>query len=433
MKYYSTNDHRLRVDLKQAVWDGLAPDGGLFLPEVLPLMPQFFFDSIEGKSFVDISFEVATALIGDNLPADILYDMIEETLQFEAPLFQVGNNLHVLELFHGPTLAFKDFGARFMSRLLGHYASEESHTSILVATSGDTGSAVAHGFLDVPNTEVFVLYPSGLVSEIQEKQFATLGKNITALKVRGTFDDCQKMVKQAFSDRNLRNRIQLTSANSINLARLIPQTFYYFHAYAQLKVKDKPIVFAVPSGNLGNLTAGLIAKRMGLPIHQFVAATNRNDVLPEYLQTGRFRPRPSIPTISNAMDVGDPSNFARVLELYKENIKALKDDLVGFSFTDDETRTAIRKVFKEQNYLLDPHGAVGYLGISKYLSAHPDTVGVFLETAHPGKFKSVVEEAIHQPVELPTRLQQFLERDKKSVEMSNDYEMLKEILLKNER
>ena len=329
MIYYSTNNKNQRVSLREAVIQGLAPDNGLYMPESIPVLSASFFESLSQLSFQEIGFRVAKSLIGEDIPTNELKRIVDHTIQFDAPLVEIERDVFSLELFHGPTLAFKDFGARFLSGLLGYFANQQDkEITILVATSGDTGSAVANGFLNVPGTKVIVLYPSGKVSDIQEKQFTTLGGNITALEIDGTFDDCQRLVKQAFMDEELKRKLFLTSANSINIARLIPQSFYYFHAYAQLKDKQSEIVFSVPSGNFGNLTAGLFAKRMGLPIHKFIAATNRNDIVPKYLQTKLFSPRPSVQTISNAMDVGNPSNFARILDLYQSDFDALSKDIV---------------------------------------------------------------------------------------------------------
>jgi threonine synthase len=335
-----------------------------------------------------------------------------------------------LELFHGPTLAFKDFGARFMSQLLSYFSSrEKGEIVILVATSGDTGSAVANGFLEVPGIRVIVLYPAGKVSDIQEKQFTTLGRNITALEVEGTFDDCQALVKRAFADNDLRERMFLTSANSINIARLIPQSFYYFHAFSQLIDRTKPLVFSVPSGNFGNLTGGVLAKRMGLPVKHFIASTNVNDVVPEYLKVGKITPRPSQHTISNAMDVGNPSNFARLMNLYQNDFDQISRDMMGFAFTDAETAAAMLEVYNGHGYTLDPHGAIGYLGLKKYISDHGDVNGVFLETAHPAKFKEVVDKAIRQEISLPAALQKFLTGKKQTIPISKDYPHLKQFLL----
>jgi threonine synthase len=341
----------------------------------------------------------------------------------------VEKDIFSLELFHGPTLAFKDFGARFLSGLLGYFANQQDkEITILVATSGDTGSAVANGFFNVPGTRVVVLYPSGKVSDIQEKQFTTLGGNITALEVEGTFDDCQRLVKLAFVDQELKSKLFLTSANSINIARLIPQSFYYFYAYAQLANKNKPIVVSVPSGNFGNLTAGLIAKRMGLPIQKFIAATNVNKVVPDFFSTKVFRPMPSVSTISNAMDVGNPSNFPRMYDLYGNDFERLSADVVSYYFSDDETRSALQKVYRTSNYVMDPHGAIGYLGLTRYFKSQSDVTGIFLETAHPGKFREVVEETIGAEIKLPPRLEEFMLRSKKSTRISSHYHDFKSLL-----
>ncbi len=431
MIYCSTNDNTIRVTLKQAVMEGLAADGGLYMPLMLPSLPKSFFRQLPEKSFREVAYQVAKNLLGDDLTDEVLKKIIEHTIQFEAPLIELEKNVYSLELFHGPTLAFKDFGARFLSGLLGYFAEQQSkEITILVATSGDTGSAVANGFFNVPGTRVIVLYPSGKVSEIQEKQFTTLGGNITAVEVAGTFDDCQRLVKQAFLDSDLKQSLQLASANSINIARLIPQTFYYFNAIAQLSNLGKGVVFSVPSGNFGNLTAGLFAKRMGLPISKLIAATNVNDIVPSYLHSGKFSPRPSIQTISNAMDVGNPSNFARMIDLYKNDLVLLSRDVEGYVFSDQETVQTMESVYQAMRYILDPHGAVGYLGLKKYLKENSTgELGIFLETAHPGKFNEVVEKSIHQKVELPERLLQFVKKQKASTAMKNDFQQLKEILL----
>ncbi len=421
MNYYSTNNKKSTVSLKEAVLKGLAPDNGLYMPESIPVLPKAFFDSLPEKTFQQIASEVAHALLHDDVPASELKQMVEHTITFDAPLIEVEKNVFALELFHGPTLAFKDFGARFMSQLLSWFAKEEKREIvILVATSGDTGSAVANGFLGVPGVKVLVLYPSGKVSDIQEKQFTTLGQNITALEVDGSFDDCQRLVKEAFLDEELNKKFFLTSANSINIARLIPQSFYYFYAWSQLKDRSN-VVFSVPSGNFGNLTAGLIAKRMGLPIRQFIASTNRNDIVPEYLQSGIFNPKPSQATISNAMDVGNPSNFARMMDLYYNDLNQIKADVTGYRFSDEETKQAMREVYKTSNYILDPHGAIGYLGLKKYLAEHTEATGVFLETAHPAKFLGVVEDTLKTQVQIPDKLKAFIKGNKKSIHCSNEF------------
>jgi threonine synthase len=431
VKFYSTNNKALRVSLRDAVLQGLAPDKGLYMPERIPSLPAGFLDAAGERSLQEIAFVVAREFVSGDIDDNTLSSIISHALPFDAPVVSIEDNVYALELFHGPTFAFKDFGARFMAGLLGHFAQQEGReVVILVATSGDTGSAVANGFLRVPGTRVVVLYPRGKVSEIQEKQFTTLGHNITALEVDGTFDDCQRLVKEAFVDPDLTRSLFLTSANSINVARLIPQSFYYIHAYAQLRHLDLPIVFAVPSGNFGNLTAGLLAMKMGLPVAKFVACTNVNDVVPEYLESGMFNPRPSIQTISNAMDVGNPSNFARMLDLYNNDREAMAADLYGCSFTDEETRDAMRDVYARTGYVLDPHGAVGYLGIRSYLCQYGPAAGVFLETAHPGKFRDVVEETLDRSIELPEGLKAFAAGKKQSVPMSAEFADLKEFLLK---
>lgn len=433
MKFYSTNNKALQVDLREAVTQGLAPDNGLYMPERIPTLPPDFFAKLPSMSFADMAFAVAHNLLGDDVPADELRRIVDHTIQFDAPVVEVDDHLYALELFHGPTLAFKDFGARFMSQLLGYFArSQKQEIVILVATSGDTGSAVANGFLGVKGTRVIVLYPSGKVSDIQEKQFTTLGQNITALEVDGTFDDCQRLVKQAFLDEDLKKKYFLTSANSINIARLIPQSFYYFYAYARVQHLGRPVVFSVPSGNFGNITGGLLARAMGLPIHAFVATTNVNDVVPEYLKTRVFTPRPSQQTISNAMDVGNPSNFPRILELLGHDYNALSALIKGYAFTDDETRAAMRLVKASAGYVLDPHGAIGYLGLQHYLDETTEEVtGIFLETAHPAKFKEVVDETLDEPIAIPPALQKFLQLSKRTVPMKSDFASLKAYLQEN--
>jgi threonine synthase len=429
MHFYSTANHSVRVDLREAVTTGLARDNGLYMPERIPVLPSEFFANIGSLTFAEIAFRVAHSFLSESLPESELKKIVDHTISFDAPLREVEENIFALELFHGPTLAFKDFGARFMSRTLGYFASQqEREIVILVATSGDTGSAVANGFLGVEGTRVVVLYPEGKVSDIQERQFTTLGQNITALEVDGTFDDCQRLVKQAFLDEDLRSSYFLTSANSINIARLIPQSFYYFRAYAQLKDRSRPFIISVPSGNFGNLTAGLLAQRMGLPVEKFIASTNVNDIVPAYLRTGRFNPRPSISTISNAMDVGNPSNFVRMLDLFRHDPEALNSVVEGYDFTDEETRRTMRKVFNEHRYMLDPHGAVAYLGLKTSVEGRRRVNGVFLETAHPAKFKEVVEETLNVRIEIPQPLQQFMEQKKQSVRIAKDFAGFKTFL-----
>lgn len=428
MRYYSTNNTRHFVTLQEAVIQGLAPDNGLYMPEQIPTFPKGFFDSLSKRSFQEIALEVAKAFVGDEIPADQLKTIIANTISFDAPLVEVEKNIFSLELFHGPTLAFKDFGARFMSQVLGYFAQQQKREIvILVATSGDTGSAVANGFLGVKGTRVIVLYPSGKVSDIQEKQFTTLGKNITAVEVAGTFDDCQRLVKQAFLDEELKSKFFLTSANSINIARLIPQSFYYFYAWSRLAQKENA-VFCIPSGNFGNLTAGLFAKQMGLPIQHFIAATNANDIVPQYLATTSFSPRPSVQTINNAMDVGNPSNFARMLDLFHHGHEAMTKEITGYSFTDEETRAAMIDVFQKTKYVLDPHGAIGYLGVKKYMSYHSDAVGVFLETAHPAKFLDVVESTLNSRLAIPDSLQRFLSGKKETIACTTGFADFKKLL-----
>ncbi len=428
--FYSTNNRSLKSNLRDAVTTGLAPDNGLFMPERIPVLPDEFFAGIGKLSFVDIGMQVARNLLGDAIPEAELRKIVEHTIQFDAPLVDVEEGIFALELFHGPTLAFKDFGARFMSQMLGYFArQQEREITILVATSGDTGSAVANGFLGVQGTRVIVLYPSGKVSDIQERQFTTLGENVTALEIEGTFDDCQRLVKQAFLDEELRSEYFLTSANSINIARLIPQSFYYFRAYAQLKDKSIAPVFSIPSGNFGNLTGGLLAQRMGLPVRKFLAATNVNDIVPAYLKTTRFEPRPSLSTISNAMDVGNPSNFARMLDLFDGDHSKMNSAIEGFAFTDDETKAAMRNVYSQKGYLLDPHGAIGYLGLKSWDAQCRN--GIFLETAHPAKFIDTVEQTLGSKVEIPLPLQKFMAREKKSLQLSAGYEDFKTFLKDN--
>ena len=428
MQYYSTNKKAKKVSFKEAVVKGLADDKGLYFPEEIPQLPQSFFDEIEQYKVHEIAYRFLKPYAGDDLSDNELIDLLQDALNFDIPLVKVKDNIYSLELFHGPTLAFKDVGARVMARFLSKFAAQDNKVTILVATSGDTGSAVANGFLGVPGIDVVVLYPKGMVSEIQEKQFTTLGKNITALEVNGTFDDCQRMVKEAFADKELNEKMQLSSANSINVARFLPQAVYYFYAYAQLADKTKPVAISVPSGNYGNLTAGLIAKKSGLPVHHFIASANINDVVPEYLEKGIFTPRPSVATISNAMDVGNPSNFARILELYGHDWHKIKAEISGYSFSDDETRKTIRKVYDEQGYILDPHGAVAYLGLNEYLK-NDEVQGIFLETAHPAKFFDTVQKEISGTLEIPQRLKASLEKEKKSIEIGNSLEDLKGFLL----
>lgn len=431
MKYYSTNRKAPLATLEEAVKRGLAPDRGLYMPERIVRLPEEFFRDMGEMNFHEIAFAAASAFFGEDIPSGDLKDIVCDTLNFDTPVVNIHDNIWALELYHGPTLAFKDVGGRFMARMLSYFVRQEKtdrKTTVIVATSGDTGSAVANGFLGVEGIDVIVLYPSGKVSEIQEKQFTTLGQNITALEVDGNFDDCQRLVKSAFMDEDLGRTMTLTSANSINVARFLPQAFYYFNAYAQLKRAghDSNIVFCVPSGNFGNITAGLFAWRMGLPVRRFIAANNRNDVFLEYLKTGEYTPRASVRTIANAMDVGDPSNFARILDLYGNSATLIRQDIAGCRYTDEEIGRTISSLYDKYGYLADPHGACGYQGLTDLLS--DGETGIFLETAHPAKFKDTVEKIIGKPVEIPERLKDFMKKEKKSIKMTNRFEDFKEYL-----
>jgi len=433
MKFYSTNKSVPQVSLMEAVTKGLASDNGLFMPERIEDFYPQFFKGIHRMSFPEISYDVANKFFGEDIPEHILDEIVFDTLNFDCPLVRLSDQIYSLELFHGPTLAFKDVGARFMARVLAHFLKGfNKEVNVLVATSGDTGSAVANGFFNVPGINVYVLYPSGLVSEIQEKQFTTLGNNITALEVNGTFDDCQRLVKSAFLDKELNEAMVLTSANSINVARFLPQAFYYFNAYARLhenEVSDE-LVFSVPSGNFGNLTAGLFAKFLGLPVKRFIAANNENDIVYNYLKTGNYEPRESVATIANAMDVGDPSNFVRILDLYNHSHKDICADMVGYRYSDNEIRETMKAVYAKNNYILDPHGAVAYRALEADLQ--PGEVGVFLETAHPAKFTETVESVLGKgTVVLPEKLAEFMKGTKLSIPLSTDYSDFKEFLLSN--
>ena len=433
MKYYSTNRKTPDVSLKEAVVKGLAADNGLFMPERIEKFEPAFFDEIQNLSFQEIAFEVAKKFFGEDIEETKLKEIVYDTLQFDCPVLKVTDSIYSLELFHGPTLAFKDVGARFMARLLNHFlGKQEKLVNVLVATSGDTGSAVANGFLGVDGIHVYVLYPKGKVSDIQESQFTTLKQNITALEIDGTFDDCQHLVKTAFLDDELNKKLVLTSANSINVARFLPQAFYYFNAYARLKETGKldsnQLVVSVPSGNFGNLTAGLIAAEMGLPVKQFIAANNENDVVFEYLNSGEYKPRPSVETIANAMDVGAPSNFARILDLYKNEHGVVAQKIKGYRYSDEQIREVILTVYNEHKYLCDPHGACGYQSLSEYLSENE--IGVFLETAHPAKFTETVEKVVGKgKVELPEKLAAFMQGKKESEQMTSEYADFKKYLL----
>ena len=443
MRFVSTNNKSQQVSFYHAVLMGLADDGGLYMPESIPQLPDEFWQSVAGLSFKEIAFNAARPFVRNELNDSELQAVIDDAFTFDAPLVPLDDKIYVTELFHGPTLAFKDFGARFMSRvfsamnnkhegLSGKPSREGNDVYILVATSGDTGSAVAHGFLGVPGIKVCLLYPSGKVSRLQEQQLTTVGGNVTALEVDGTFDDCQKMVKQAFSDADLRRKLTLSSANSINFARLLPQSFYYIYAFAQLmKSTDEKPVFCVPSGNMGNLTGGLLAMQMGMPVDQFIVATNVNDVVPEYLRKGIFTPRPSVRTLSNAMDVGNPSNLDRIRFLFGDSISSVRKHLYGSSFNDDQTRDAIQWVHQQTGYVLDPHTAVGYLAGEEYRKTTGDEESpiILMSTAHPAKFKDTVESVIGESISMPKQLQECMEKPKQAIPLDADYSVLKNFLL----
>lgn len=431
MRYYSTNGQSSSVSLHEAVVKGLASDRGLFMPERIKTLPEDFFDNIGKMSFQEIAYTVADAFFGEDVEKEALKNIVYDTLSFDCPVVRVTDNIYSLELFHGPTLAFKDVGARFMARLLGYFIKNERKetVNVLVATSGDTGSAVANGFLGVEGIHVYVLYPAGKVSKIQESQFTTLGQNITAVEVDGTFDDCQALVKSAFMDEELNGHMKLTSANSINVARFLPQAFYYFNAYARMKEMNMAdnMVVCVPSGNFGNITAALFGHKMGLPIKRFIAANNANDIFFKYLQTGSYEPKPSVQTIANAMDVGNPSNFARIIDLYKNRHDVISSHISGASFSDDEIREAMRQCFDDNKYILDPHGACGYMALKNGLNA--GETGIFCETAHPAKFKDTVEKAVGCMVEIPERLAEFMKGTKQSVKLDKDFKSFKAFLM----
>ena len=428
MHYYSTSNREVKIGLKEAVIKGLAPDRGLFMPSTVPVLSRKTLEGFRNMELPAIAVTLAQTLFGEDIPESELKKITEEAINFDTPLVRVEEGLYALELFHGPTLAFKDVGARFLARLLGYFTKElDEDIHVLVATSGDTGSAVANGFLGVEGIRVHVLYPSGGVTPLQEKQFTTLGKNITALEVEGSFDDCQRLVKEAFMDEELTGHMTLTSANSINLARFLPQSFYYFRAWAQLKPGTKAF-FSVPSGNYGNMTAGLVAREMGLPVHTFLSVNNLNDVVASYLLTGRFNPRPSTPTIANAMDVGDPSNFDRILDLFNQNYEWITQHMVGYSYTDNEIREVIGQVYREKGYLCDPHGATGYRAAKSFRKEHTELTGIFLETAHPAKFRESVEEVIGEAVEVPERLAAFADKEKQAVRIQPGYKEFRQYL-----
>jgi threonine synthase len=430
MEYFSLNNKAHTSTFENAVLKGLAPDKGLYFPKDIKKLPGSFFEEIKSLSKTEIAFEVIKNFIGNEIPEAELRKIIETTLNFDFPLVKLNKNISILELFHGPTLAFKDVGAKFMAGSLGYFIKKGNlgKVTVLVATSGDTGGAVANGFLGVEGINVVILYPKGKVSEIQEKQLTTLGQNITALEVTGTFDDCQDMVKQAFLDKDIQQKMQLTSANSINVARWLPQMFYYFLAYQQLSEEKRKLVFSVPSGNFGNICAGLLAKKMGLPISHFVASSNLNNVVGRYLETEKYEPKPSVQTISNAMDVGNPSNFIRIQELFQNEFGELKKHLSSYSFNDEATKDAIKEVYENNGYVMDPHGAVGYLGLNSFLKENPEYHGTFLETAHPVKFLETVENVIGKKLEIPISIRSILQKKKQSIEIGN-YSDLKDFLM----
>ena len=430
MNYYSTNKQSPIVDFKEATINGQAPDKGLYFPEHIPQIDKSLVEGVVNFSDEEIAFRVIKPYVGSAMADDKLFQIVSETVDFPIPLVKVNDTISSLELFHGPTLAFKDIGAKFMSRCLGYFVKGDSRkVTVLVATSGDTGGAVANGFYNVEGVEVVILYPSGKVSPVQEKQLTTLGKNITALEVEGTFDDCQQMVKLAFADTDIKDNLFLTSANSINIARWLPQQFYYFFAYKQWADKSNPPVISVPSGNFGNICAGILAMKSGLPVKHFIAACNMNDILSEYLQTQTLKPKEAIATLSNAMDVGNPSNFVRISEIFKHQFPELKSKLSAATVTEEDTLATIKEVFEKYNYLTDPHGAVGYFALSQYLANHPADKGIFLETAHPVKFPEAAEKATGESMNIPGSLQSLMKKDKLSIFIPADYAALKEFLL----
>lgn len=431
MIFYSTKTADLKASLEEAIFNSLPPDNGLYMPESIPAISKEFMDDIENKSFKEIAIEVTATLLGSEITRSEIESIIDRAYDFEAPVVKITPNDYVLELFHGPSMAFKDFGARFMAAIMSYFLQRSNkEIRILVATSGDTGGAVAQGFYKVPGISVTILYPSGKVSDIQEKQLTTLGHNVTALEVEGTFDDCQRLVKEAFLDAELSEKYNLASANSINIARLIPQSFYYFAAYAQLKKLGKPLVISVPSGNFGNLSAGVLAYRMGLPVEHFIAATNANNAVPRYLTSGTYEPLPSIETISNAMDVGSPSNFVRLTRFFNDDWNAINEKVSGAFYNDEQTQKAMREVFGNANYVMCPHTAVAYRGLQEYRKkTGSDFTGVFLSTAHPAKFIDLVEETLGKSIEVPERLRSLLDIEKVSIKMKPEFSELKSLLM----
>ena len=432
MQLYSTNDKSHTISLEEAVFRGLPSDNGLYMPTHIPKLPEAFFKNISSLSIQEIALEVCKTLLKGYISDDNIKKIVYNSLTFDAPLVKIQEDIYSLELFHGPTLAFKDFGARFMAQLMGYFLeTTQKEIHIIVATSGDTGGAVANGFYKTKGVKVTILYPSGKVSDLQEKQLTTLGENITALEVDGTFDDCQKLVKTAFLDTEITTKVNLSSANSINIARLIPQSFYYFNTYARLQNTGKPLVFSVPSGNFGNICAGLMAQKMGLPIHHFVASVNANDTFINFLQTGTFQPKASVPTLSNAMDVGNPSNFARIFELFGLKADAVREKVTGYSFDDIVTRDTIRSIYNHAGYILDPHGAVGYLGLMKYLKTQNEALsGIFLHTAHPAKFIDSYDSDLKSKIEIPKALSDLIPKKKVSIQMKNSFDDFKAYLMK---
>lgn len=431
MRYFSLTNHKETANFETAVVNGIAPDRGLYFPESIPRLSSDFLASLSSLSLEEMGTHLMQPFVGDEIPTEVLHKIIANTLDFDFPIVPISERIGSLELFHGPTLAFKDVGARFMAQCLGYFNQKKSDqkVTVLVATSGDTGGAVANGFLGVEGIEVVILYPKGKVSQVQEQQLTTLGQNIVALEVDGVFDDCQDMVKTAFLDQTITQKRKLTSANSINVARWLPQMLYYFIAYRQLAAEKRPLVVSVPSGNFGNICAGMIGQKMGLPIAHFVASTNVNDTVPTYLATQKYQPVKTTPTLSNAMDVGDPSNFVRIKEIFENDFQTLSSHLSGYRFTDEETKIALKEIYDQAGYIADPHGAVGYLGLKKQLEKMPDAYGIFLETAHPIKFVDTVEETLEMKIETPARIQELLKKEKKSSAISN-YEDLKHFLLR---
>jgi threonine synthase len=436
MELYSTNNTASRVSFKDAVFNSMPQDKGLYMPVTIPRLDDKFINHLDEYTLPEIAFHVAKNILGDAIPADDLKAIIYDAINFYAPIVELEEDVYVLELFHGPSLAFKDFGARFMSRVMSYFLEEgEKQLDVLVATSGDTGGAVALGFLGVPNTRVTILYPKGKVSDIQELQLTTNGQNIRALEISGTFDDCQALVKQAFTDKELNEKFRLTSANSINIARLIPQTFYYFNAYAQLLKQGKnKVVFSVPSGNFGNIGAGLLAWKMGLPVEQFIAATNANDTVPAFLKSGVYQPKPSVATLSNAMDVGNPSNWVRIADMFKDDMDKLKSIITGFSYDDTETLAAIKKVDTDYNYIVCPHTAIAWQALKDWKKLHSDSEasGVFLATAHPCKFPDVFPDNIAEKIDVPEQVKSLEEKDRQSVILGKEFDEFKHWLLNNE-